>query len=103
MGNTLRVKGVVYHDDFKRDNDGQYLLDEEGARIPATRCIFLLADGTLRSSTSPLCSAFVIQKLIPLFGRPGKKMGHLIVEIGMKVLPYKTKAGRRSYDFAIEQ
>lgn len=101
MGNTLRIKGVIYHDDFKRDNDGGYLLDDEGARIPAIRTIFLLTDGTLRSSTSPLTSNYALKKILPVFGRPGQKMGHLVGEIGLKVLPYKTANNRRSYDFAI--
>ena len=100
MRNTLPVKGVRVFPDFKRDNDGAFVLDEEGCKIPCFRCTFLLVDGTTRTSPSPLTYKFVSEQLIPLFGRDGKQ-GHLVSPVGVQIRPYKTKAGRNTYDFAI--
>ena len=97
---TVLVKGVIYHDDIRRDENGNPLLDEDGATIPCVRTIWLCEDGTLLTSTSDVAFRFVQKQLLPILGRGGQR-GHLLTTVGVKISPKQTKQGRQTFGFSI--
>lgn len=97
----LLVKGVVYHADYIRDRDGAVVCDSEtGETKKGYRTIFLLTDGTKRTSTSPVLYRYVKDNLIPLMGVDGQ-MGHFLEPVKLKIVMTPTKSGGRTYDVTL--
>ncbi len=100
QGESLIIVGVVAFDDFKRDENGVELLDEDGALIPCKRTIWKGQLGKLWHSTSNVAYGFCKQKLWPVMGVNGAQ-GELIAPVTIKIMSKPTRSGRRTFKFDI--
>jgi hypothetical protein len=100
QGETLTIVGVVAFDDFKRDENGVEVLDEDGALIPCKRTIWKGQLGKLWHSTSNVAYGFCRQKLWPVMTIDGQQ-GDLLAPVKIKIGSKGTKNGRRTFKFDI--
>lgn len=100
QGETLVIVGVAVFDDWKRDELGELVVDEDGALVPCKRTVWKGQLGKLWHSTSNVAYGFCKQKLWPVMGNNGKP-GDLLAPVKIKIGSRSTKSGRRTFKFDI--
>jgi hypothetical protein len=109
-GSVLPLVGVIYHDDLRRDETGEVLIQEDPETglpgpVSCTRTIFLAQtiDGEEKAfhTFSSIVHVWVTKELLPLFGKEGR-MGDLLDLVEVSVATKKSKTGRKylALDFA---
>jgi len=101
LGELITVVGVLVVDDWKRDLSGDYILDEDGAKIPCKRCFFLTQDNRLYSSPSNVVYNFVRTDLLPVWGKDGRP-GMLFGPVPVRIAMGKTKNGQNTFFLKME-
>lgn len=95
---VITLLGVVCIDDYKKAENGQYLVDEETGELqPCTTSLFLTVDGRVFNSPSPAVARWVRDNLLKLWGGP--LYGKLRKPKRVRVEKTKTRNGRPTFQF----
>jgi hypothetical protein len=101
LGNWLEIEGAITLPGWKRDKDGQFVLDDEGACVPVQLTFWRDTTGKLYHSQSPVAYNWCQNTLWPIMtkrNRPGMLLAPVHIRIGSQT----TKAGNKTFKFDIK-